>query len=135
MKRNGVRYFNDSIATIPEAAIAALASFPRKKVIQIVGGYGKDMPITAMCAALTERAKAVLCIGETGPMIADLLEQSASARAAATYRCGDLATAVGIAKHIAAAGDVVLLSPGFKSYDQFVNFEQRGDEYVKLVRG
>jgi UDP-N-acetylmuramoylalanine--D-glutamate ligase len=131
---NGVRYFNDSIATIPEAAIAALASFPRKKVIQIVGGYGKDMPITAMCAALTERAKAVLCIGATGPMIADLLEQSASQSAAATYRCGDLATAIGIAKHIAAAGDVVLLSPGFKSYDQFVNFEQRGDEFVRLAR-
>jgi UDP-N-acetylmuramoylalanine--D-glutamate ligase len=130
----GVWYFNDSIATIPEAAIAALASFPTKKVIQIVGGYGKDIPIKAMCAALTERAKAVLCIGVTGPEIADLLEQSASqSTVAATYRCGDLATAVGIAKQIAASGDIVLLSPGFKSYDQFVNFEQRGEEFVRLV--
>jgi UDP-N-acetylmuramoylalanine--D-glutamate ligase len=132
---NDVRYFNDSIATIPEAAVAALASFPNKKVIQIVGGYGADIPIKAMCAALTERAKAVLCIGATGPEIADFLEQSASQSAAATYRCGDLATAVGIAKHIAAARDIVLLSPGFKSYDQFVNFEQRGDEFVRLVGG
>jgi UDP-N-acetylmuramoylalanine--D-glutamate ligase len=130
---NGVRYFNDSIATIPDAAVAALLSFPGKKVIQIVGGYGKDVPIKAMCAALIDRAKAVLCIGASGPAIADLLERSESPHATATYRCGDLRTAVGIARHIAAAGDVVLLSPGFKSYDQFVNFEQRGEEFVKLA--
>ena len=63
-----------------------------------------------------------------------LLEQSPSENAAATYRCGDLATAVTIARQIAASGDIVLLSPGFKSYDQFVNFEQRGDEFVKRVK-
>jgi UDP-N-acetylmuramoylalanine--D-glutamate ligase len=130
----GVKYYNDSIATIPEAAVAALESFPSKKVIQIVGGHG-NMPITAMCAALVARAKAVLCIGATGPAIADLLEQSPLSSAPATYRCGDLTTAVTIAKQIAAGGDIVLLSPGFKSYDQFVNFEQRGDEFVKCVTG
>jgi UDP-N-acetylmuramoylalanine--D-glutamate ligase len=130
----GVKYYNDSIATIPDAAVAALESFPSKKVIQIVGGHG-NMPITAMCAALVARAKAVLCIGATGPAIADLLEQSPLPSAPPTYRCGDLATAVAIAKQIAAGGDVVLLSPGFKSYDQFVNFEQRGEEFVKCVTG
>ena len=131
---SGVVYYNDSIATIPEAAIAALESFPSKKVIQIVGGDGKDLPITALCAALINRAKAVLCIGATGPAIADLLEQSPSQHAAATYRCGDLATAVAIAKQITVSGDIVLLSPGFKSFDQFVNFEHRGDEFVNRVR-
>ncbi len=130
----GVTYYNDSIATIPEAAVAALESFPSKKVIQIVGGYGKDLPITALCASLINRAKAVLCIGATGPSIADLLEQSPSQHAAVTYRCGDLATAVTIARQIATPGDIVLLSPGFKSYDQFVNFEQRGDEFTRRVR-
>jgi len=130
----GVTFYNDSIATIPEAAVAALESFPSKKVIQIVGGYGKDLPITALCASLINRAKAVLCIGVTGPAIADLLEQSPSENAAATYRCGDLATAITIAKQIAASGDIVLLSPGFKSFDQFVNFEQRGDEFVKRIK-
>lgn len=127
----GVLYYNDSIATIPDAAVAALESFPNKKVIQIVGGYGADVPVTAMCAALVSRAKAVLCIGQTGPEIADLLEQSPLQNAPATYRCGDLATAVTMAKQIAVPGDIVLLSPGFKSYDQFVNFEQRGEEFVK----
>jgi UDP-N-acetylmuramoylalanine--D-glutamate ligase len=129
----GVSYYNDSIATIPDAAVAALQSFPSKKVIQIAGGYG-DMPITAMCAELVNRAKAVLCIGASGTAIADLLEESQSQHGTASYRCGDLATAVTMAKKIAAPGDIVLLSPGFKSYDQFVNFEQRGDNFAELAR-
>ena len=130
----GITFYNDSIATIPDAAVAALESFPAKKVIQIVGGYGKDMPITALCAALNNRAKAVLCIGSTGPSIADLLEQPPNQNAVATYRCGDLATAITIARQIAASGDIILLSPGFKSYDQFVNFEKRGEEFIRLTR-
>jgi UDP-N-acetylmuramoylalanine--D-glutamate ligase len=130
----GVRYFDDSIATIPEAAVAALESFPARKVIQIVGGYDKGLAMTTMCAKLIERAKAVLCIGATGPRIAEMLEQSPSQSAAASYRCGDLPTAVAIARQIAVAGDVVLLSPGFASQDQFVNFEQRGEEFVRLVQ-
>jgi UDP-N-acetylmuramoylalanine--D-glutamate ligase len=129
----GVRYFDDSIATIPEAAVAALESFAARKVIQIVGGYDKGLPMTTMCAKLIERAKAVLCIGATGPRIAEMLEESPSQSAAASYRCGDLATAMAIARQIAVAGDVVLLSPGFASQDQFVNFEQRGEEFVRLV--
>jgi UDP-N-acetylmuramoylalanine--D-glutamate ligase len=128
-----VRYFDDSIATIPEAAVAALESFAARKVIQIVGGYDKGLPMTTMCAKLIERAKAVLCIGATGPRIAEMLEESPSQSAAASYRCGDLATAMAIARQIAVAGDVVLLSPGFASQDQFVNFEQRGEEFVRLV--
>jgi UDP-N-acetylmuramoylalanine--D-glutamate ligase len=129
----GVKYYNDSIATIPDAAVAALQSFPSKKVIQIVGGYG-DMPITAMCAELVNRAKAVLCIGASGSAIADLLEESQSQHGTVSYRCGDLPTAVAMATRIAAPGDIVLLSTGFKSYDQFVNFEERGEKFAELVR-
>ena len=72
-ERDGVRYYNDSIATIPEAAIAALESFPPKRAIQIVGGKDAGLPLTAMCNALAERAKAVLCIGATGKQIAELI--------------------------------------------------------------
>jgi UDP-N-acetylmuramoylalanine--D-glutamate ligase len=130
----GVKYIDDSIATIPDAAVAALNAFPSKKVIQIVGGYDKGLPITAMCGALIERAKAILCIGATGPRIAELLELSSSQSAAAAYRCGDLATAVKIARGMAASGDIVLLSPGFSSHDQFVNFEKRGEMFANLVK-
>lgn len=133
-EENGVRYFDDSIATIPEAAIAALDSFPTKKVIQIVGGHDKGLPFTAMCHALIERAKAILCIGATGEKIADILTQSQYQGAASTYRCGDLATAMKIARHIAVSGDVVLLSTGCASYGQFVNFQERGEEFGRLAK-
>jgi UDP-N-acetylmuramoylalanine--D-glutamate ligase len=130
----GVRFYNDSIATIPEAAVAALASFDRKTVVQIVGGYDAQAPLTALCNALTEQAKAVLCIGTTGPQIAAILAESVSQTPAAVYECGDLPTAVAMARKIATEGDVVLLSTGCKSYDQFVNFEKRGERFVELVK-
>jgi UDP-N-acetylmuramoylalanine--D-glutamate ligase len=130
----GVRYYNDSIATIPEAAVAALESFPAKKVIQIVGGRLKDGSISDLCGALVNRAKAVLCIGERGPEIAERIAGSTLNAAPPVYNCGDLPTAVRVARLVASAGDVVLLSTACKSYDQFVNFEQRGDAFRHLVR-
>ncbi|HEY7089862.1 MAG TPA: UDP-N-acetylmuramoyl-L-alanine--D-glutamate ligase [Tepidisphaeraceae bacterium] len=133
-ERDGVQYYNDSIATIPEAAVAALESFPAKRVIQIVGGHDKHLPLGAMCAALTRHAKAVLCIGATGPEIARTMGQADIPTAASVYQCGDLHTAMKLARQIATAGDIVLLSTGCASYDQFVNFEARGDEFTKLAR-
>jgi len=133
-EEHGVKYFNDSIATIPDAAVAALDSFPTKKVIQIVGGYDKHLPLTAMCNALAEHAKAVLCIGAMGPTVAEMMSKAPVQVAASVYNCGDLATAVKVAKQIAVSGDIVLLSPGAASYDQFTNFEQRGSEFSRLVR-
>jgi UDP-N-acetylmuramoylalanine--D-glutamate ligase len=133
--RAGVRYYNDSIATVPEAAVAALDSFPPKRVIQIVGGHDKGLPLTAMCNALVERAKAVLCIGATGKKIADVMAQAAHQGGAAVYDCGDLPTAMKLARSMANNGDVVLLSTGCASYDQFVNFEQRGEMFAGLATG
>jgi UDP-N-acetylmuramoylalanine--D-glutamate ligase len=131
---NGVRWFNDSIATIPEAAIAALESFPPRSVLHIVGGSDKDLPFTALAAALCERAKAVLCIGTTGPRIAELLADSPTHHCPPVYRCGDLKTAAAQAKMIATPGDVVLLSTGCASYDQFDNFQHRGETFAELAR-
>lgn len=133
-EHNGVRFFNDSIATIPEAAIAALESFPPKRVIQIVGGYDKGLPMTAMCNALVERAKAVLCIGATGSKLAGMMSESPRQGAASVYHCGDLPTAMRIARQTASPGDIVLLSTGCASYDQFTNFEKRGEMFAELAR-
>jgi UDP-N-acetylmuramoylalanine--D-glutamate ligase len=132
--RDGVRFFNDSIATIPEAAVAALDSFPAKRVIQIVGGSDKGLSITAMCAALCERAKAVLCVGQMGVAVEKTMSESPLTQRAGVYACGDLPTAVKLAREIAVPGDVVLLSPGFASYDQFTNFQERGDQFASLAR-
>jgi len=130
---NGVRYFNDSIATIPEAAVAALESFPPHRVVQIVGGYDKGLPMSAMCATLMDRAKAVLCIGATGKKLVETMSTGAGQNAAAVYDCGDLPTAMKMARQTAGPGDVVLLSPGCASYDQFDNFEKRGEMFAKLA--
>jgi UDP-N-acetylmuramoylalanine--D-glutamate ligase len=127
----GVSWYNDSIATIPQAAVAALEAFEPNRVIQIVGGKDKHLEAGAMCAALAGRAKAVLCIGATGMMLAEMLERE---NGVAVHHCNDLPTAVGVARRIAAEGDVVLLSPGYPSYDQFVNFEERGEAFAKLAR-
>jgi len=131
----GVRWFDDSIATIPDAAVAALHSFPFRSVIQIVGGSDKKLDFTAMADALAADAKAVLCIGTTGPRIAALVKASNAPEHAAVHECGDLATAVHKAKSLATAGDVVLLSTGCASYDQFDNFEQRGHRFAEYARG
>ena len=129
----GVRWVNDSIATIPEAAVAALRSFPAGRVVQIVGGSGKKaLPVDQLCAALAMEAAHVLTIGET----ADGLAAAVNARRPGHARpCGDLAAAVAVARDVAQPGDVVLLSPGHPSYDQFVNFQHRGDLFTRLARG
>ena len=133
-EEQGVRYYNDSIATIPQAAIAALASFPARKVIQIVGGHLKGLSINEMAKALATRAKAAICIGEKGPEIAAEIRRQTEPGALIVHQCPDLPCAIPIAKAIAQPGDIVLLSTGCKSYDQFTNFEERGQTFARLAR-
>jgi UDP-N-acetylmuramoylalanine--D-glutamate ligase len=128
----GVRWFNDSIATVAEASAASLAAFEPGRVIQVVGGASKGLDAEPLVRALAGRAKAVLCVGATGPMMADRLRSAG--RAADVHDCGDLPTAVATAKRLAAPGDVVLLSTGFASYDQFAHFEDRGHTFARLAR-
>ena len=130
---NGVKWVNDSIATIPEAAIVAMNSFPAGKVIQIVGGYDKKLDMHEMCETLAKGCKAVLTIGTLGSKLAGMMRET-TGRHADIKECGDLPTAVATARSLAAPGDVVLLSTGCASYDQFTNFEQRGDAFVTLAR-
>ncbi len=117
----GVRWVNDSIATIPAAAVAACEAFEAGKVIQIVGGSDKGNDLTPMRDLLPRRCKAVLTIGAMGRQIEG-------------EYVGDLASAVARAREIAEPGDVVLLSPGFASYDQFANFEERGELFTTEAR-
>ena len=126
----GVRYYNDSIATIPDAAVVACNAFPPGKVIQIVGGSDKKLDMAPMCHTLSQRAKAVLCIGQLGPALAAL----ATGGTAVVKESGTLAVAMDQAKALAQSGDVVLLSPGSASYGQFVNFEERGETFTRLAK-
>jgi UDP-N-acetylmuramoylalanine--D-glutamate ligase len=134
---DGIRFFDDSIATIPQAAAAALRAFGKGRVIQIVGGHDKGLPFEPMCDAIAEHAKAAMCIGESAGKIAGII-RSRHAEYREVYESGTLAQAMAKARELASPGDVVLLSTGCSSYDQFINFEQRGkafaDEAKKLFR-
>lgn len=124
---NGVRFYNDSIATIPEAAIIACDAFQPGTVIQIVGGALKEgLSWDAMCTHLSSRCKRVLTIGQIGRDLAGKYENAEYVET--------LDAAVTRAKSIATAGDVILLSPGTASYDQFPNFEFRGKRFAALAR-
>lgn len=129
---HGVQWYNDSIATIPQAAIAAMDAFPVGTVLQIVGGSDKKIPFGDMAKELAQRAKAILAIGATGPTIATLAQ--ASSPKAQVINCQTLQNAVAKAKELAKSGDTVLLSTGCASYDQFVNFEQRGELFAQFAR-
>jgi len=125
---DGVRYVNDSKATNVAAALRALASFPDSRLHVIAGGRGKAESYAPLAAAFKPDDRAYL-IGEAADEIASALDG-----AGVSYlRAGDLATAVAEARSAAASRDVVLLSPACASFDQFENFEARGDEFRRLV--
>jgi UDP-N-acetylmuramoylalanine--D-glutamate ligase len=125
---NGVRYVNDSKATNAAAARRALASFPDARLHVILGGRGKAEPYDELAAAFKPGDRAYL-IGEAAFEISEAL-----AAAGVPYLdTGGLAAAVAAASRTAAASDVVLLSPACASFDQFENFEARGDAFRQLV--
>ncbi|MBA2536704.1 MAG: UDP-N-acetylmuramoyl-L-alanine--D-glutamate ligase [Actinobacteria bacterium] len=127
----GVSFVNDSKATNPEAAECALASYPPGLRI-ILGGSLKGTPFGALARAARERgvAKAYL-VGEAAGELAEALGEEG----VEFDTSGDLATAVRAAFADASPGDVVLLSPACASYDQFRDFEERGDRFRALVEG
>lgn len=133
-----VVYYNDSIATSPDRALAGLRAVARPLVL-ILGGHDKQLPWMELCRAAVARCRAVLLIGEAQELIAAELAAAlrdlpvALLRPEAVVRSGDLEQAVADAARLAQPGDAVLLSPGCASYDQFRNFEQRGSRFRELV--
>ena len=134
---DGVCWYNDSKATTPEGAIAALEAFKKKPKIIIAGGYDKNLPFDQLGEKIARNAKAAILMGQTAEKIADAIERKLST--AVTENpikievVDSLAEAVDLARRLAVSGDVVLLSPGCASYDMFDNFQHRGQEFVKLV--
>jgi UDP-N-acetylmuramoylalanine--D-glutamate ligase len=124
-ERGSVTYVNDSKATNVAAALRALAAYEDVPVRLILGGSRKGEDFAPLAAALGPNISAVYVIGETADELARAIPD--------TIRAGDLATAVERAASAAQPGEVVLLSPACASYDQFRDFEERGEEFKRLV--
>lgn len=122
-EHHGIRYINDSKSTTPDATRLAVDAFDAPRVHLIVGGSDKGADLSPI-AALNAQVNTLLCIGATGTTIAEH---------ARIEPVGTLDKAVAIAAQRATPGDVVLLSPGCASFDQFTSFEHRGDRFAELV--
>jgi UDP-N-acetylmuramoylalanine--D-glutamate ligase len=126
---DGVEWVNDSKATNVDSVEKSLSAFDHG-VLLIMGGRGKGAPYRPLRALFQGRVSALLTIGEDAARITEELGDLVPVTA-----CGDLRTAVAQARKMARHGDTVLLSPACASYDQFRNFEDRGDRFKALVRG
>ncbi len=129
---NGAKWYNDSIATAPERTIAAIRSFT-EPIILLLGGRDKNLPWEELAALVHERVERVILFGEAAEKIAPVLEQAHGPIQKTVDRCKGLQEAVQVAAHVAEPGDVVLLSPGGTSFDQFRDFEERGEAFRKWV--
>jgi UDP-N-acetylmuramoylalanine--D-glutamate ligase len=126
---NGVRWYNDSKATNPDAGRVALMSFPGTPLVLIAGGYGSGFELSEWVKDVLAHADAVVLMGAS----ADLLEKELREHRS-VHRAGNLAEAVEIAARRSRPGGVVLLSPAYKSFDMFQDYEDRGRQFKALVR-
>ena len=131
LERRGVEHYDDSIATTPESTIGALEALG-PDVLLICGGSAKGCDFRRLGAAIASGTKAVFLIGATAGAIEDAIR--CARRPAEIHRSGTLAAAVAAARATARPGDRILLSPACPSYDQFVNFEERGRRFKELCR-
>lgn len=123
-----VRWYNDSKATNPDAALVGLQAFSSVPVVLIAGGYGGGFELEDWLAGIRERTRAVVLIGASAGELADRLTGHPVRRAASLEESVDLAA------ELATPGDVVLLSPGYKSFDMFSGYEERGSRFKAAVR-
>ncbi len=130
--RDGVRYVNDSKATNIASTEVALDAFADAGPIHLIlGGQGKDQDFTALRAPVARSCRAVYLIGEAAGAIAGAL----AGVGMPVHECGELERAVADAGLSAVSGEVVLLSPACASFDQFADFEARGERFSELARG
>ncbi|MDD6084475.1 MAG: UDP-N-acetylmuramoyl-L-alanine--D-glutamate ligase [Oscillospiraceae bacterium] len=131
---DGVKWYNDSIATSPTRVLAGLNSF-NQKLIVIAGGYDKKIPFEPMAETVNEKVKALILMGLTAPKIEKAITEAANYNPEniKIYHADSMENAVEIAKEISTNGDIVTLSPACASFDLYPNFEVRGNHYKRLV--
>jgi UDP-N-acetylmuramoylalanine--D-glutamate ligase len=124
-EHDGIRYVNDSKATNVAAALRGLAAYADEPVHLILGGSPKGEDFAPLAAAIGPNVRSVHLIGAEGPRIGEVITGESD---------GTLEAAVAHAEQLAEPGDVILLSPACASYDQFADFEQRGDAFRASAR-
>jgi UDP-N-acetylmuramoylalanine--D-glutamate ligase len=132
--KDGVRFYNDSIASSPSRTIAGLRSFD-EKVILIAGGYDKHIPYDVLGPEICAHVKKVFLCGATAPQIRAAVENCADYHGQVELTdCTKFENAVLSAAKAAQEGDIVLMSPASASFDEFKNFMVRGEFFKKLVK-
>ena len=130
--KDGVKFYNDSIASSPSRTIAGLRSFSQK-VILIAGGYDKHIPYDVLGPEICNHVSRLFLCGATAGKIRDCVEAQPGQKPE-MVDCGDFDSAVQAAARAAQPGDIVLMSPASASFDQFKNFMERGDRFKQLVK-
>ena len=133
---DGVRWYNDSIATSPSRTIAGLLSFDQQ-IIVIAGGYDKKIPYAPLAPVLLEKAKVLILTGATAPKIEAAVTDCPGWEKSGLkiLHAAGLEEAVQLARQEAREGDIVSLCPASASFDRYKNFEARGRHYKQLVEG
>ncbi len=129
---NGVKYYNDSIASSPARTTAGLNSF-NQKVILIAGGYDKKIPFDEFGSVVNEHVKKLVLVGVTSEKIESAVKAAPNYEGIEIFRETEFEAAVKTAKGCAEEGDIVILSPACASFDLFDNFEERGNTFKKIV--
>jgi UDP-N-acetylmuramoylalanine--D-glutamate ligase len=137
-EQDSVRWYNDSIATTPARAVAALESFD-SPIVLLAGGRDKHLPWNEMACLAWHKVRHLVLFGEAAGLIEAAMHASERAAQRSPYptrihQVGTLERAVELAAKLARSGDVVLLSPGGTSFDAYADFVHRGDHFRQLVR-
>jgi UDP-N-acetylmuramoylalanine--D-glutamate ligase len=133
---NGVKYYDDSIATAPERLIAGVQAF-NEPIVLLAGGRDKHLPWEPAAQLIVERVRELIVFGEMADLVQGAVEaqlnRSEVRMLEQVHHVQTLAEAVATAAQIARSGEVVLLAPGGTSFDAFKDFAERGDEFQELV--
>lgn len=124
-ERDGVRWYDDSKATAPHAALAAVRGFP--SVVLLAGGRNKGLDLGVLAEA-ADHVRAVVALGEAAPAV-----ESAFAGVRPVVRADDMDAAVAAATGLAEPGDAVVLSPACASFDRYRSYAERGDDFARAV--
>jgi UDP-N-acetylmuramoylalanine--D-glutamate ligase len=135
LEKNGIRWYNDSIATAPERVMAAIESINTPQVL-LLGGRDKDLPWEELAGKLHEVMPKVILFGEAADLIEEAISKFEMGKAPyPLWKVNSLEEAVVKAVEVATSGESVILSPGGTSFDAYKDFEARGEHFRQLVEG